>query len=1382
MSSNAPWSVKGIDPKAREIAKDLARRSGKTLGEWLNEVIIEGEGADGEPAKGAAPSAAGPSDDADRGPYREVMSDLSRQAARETAGARGAYRDFSAREDLERARPARDEGEARRGRPTASLYPDQGRRARFEDDYAGDDELSRVTRALDRLSTRIEAAENRSTVAISGIDQSVVGVLTRLDHVERENTSIAARFEGGIEELRLGQRRSDERLRALEDDDHTARQAEGMRSLEAALGKIAGQLYEGEQRTQASIGEIRQGVREELTQAEYRTRAATGELREEINDSEQRARAAFGVLREELTEREHRTHSSLESLHQVVTQTDQAAREQLGAVREDMSSLSARVERTEMRQQASPLLPPRPAPDPGVVVEQVVARVAQRLEQAESKTADALRSLQSSFAGLDQRLRAAEGAVDPAAHHQAESRFEMLASDLTHAVEQARFDMAEQLSASADNMARVVEQTRTELAGKLTASADDLGRVVDQVRAETADKLTATADGRRLEALEQSVRALTADAGGGRIEALEQSVRELTVHVETAERRSAEAIERMGQEVLRVTEAMTARLSGAAVGDSNIVERVSAVVDQRLARADATQAEALDRLGDEMGRISERLAERVDVSERRSADAIEEVGDRVAGVAERLNERFERTAESLTERMRQGDERAQRLHDEARERLEQRLGAAERGLTEKVEQRLTETQRGLVERVEQRVGDVQRGLVEKVDKVDQRVGDVQRGLVDTVQQRVGEVQRGLSSSFEQRFGETQRSLAEVASRVSQGQTQSQPQAQSQAQPVAESSGPDYAATVMAPPPSSFADDDLDLAPFGSVEPDSPPAATQPEAVDSLRRTPLEPDVFVEPPLALEATAPWPAAEIAPESGPELEAEPELEAAAEPEPEPEPAVEAPVIQAAADEAEADSLFGPVEDPAPLTTAPHVVPASAIAAPSLSTALDPFDDAFDAADEFVTKPADPVVKAAVDLPPPVAAKPAEPASQRTSTRDMLEQARAAAKRAMAEPAKGKAKPAPLPAVSTGGMRDLGPPPPMAGLKNSGLKGPGLGSLLSNLRKGKKDEREGSMRTFALVAGTSFAVGLTATGYFLMQRNDTGADTAERDGPNGRIASTDGALAETPMAASLTVDEPARPSAAAARGDAATALYAGAVRLIEGGDAGRGMADLRRAADQGHAPAQFYLAKLYENGEAGLPRDAAQARRWTERAAQGGDRKAMHNLALFYFSGDGGQKNMTTAAQWFRRAADQGLVDSQYNLGRLYEEGFGVTTNPAEAYKWYLIAGRAGDGEARTSAERIKRSMPPEAQAAAQRSALAFRSPATPAPARAASSMGASEIAAAQRALSRLGYYRGPSDGVSSPALARAISAWQREQGLAATGAVNGDTLARLAATAG
>ncbi|HVZ54233.1 MAG TPA: hypothetical protein VG986_19880, partial [Pseudolabrys sp.] len=41
MRFGVPWSVKGVRPEARETAREAARRSGMSLGEWLNAVIIE---------------------------------------------------------------------------------------------------------------------------------------------------------------------------------------------------------------------------------------------------------------------------------------------------------------------------------------------------------------------------------------------------------------------------------------------------------------------------------------------------------------------------------------------------------------------------------------------------------------------------------------------------------------------------------------------------------------------------------------------------------------------------------------------------------------------------------------------------------------------------------------------------------------------------------------------------------------------------------------------------------------------------------------------------------------------------------------------------------------------------------------------------------------------------------------------------------------------------------------------------------------------------------------------------------------------------------------------------------------------------------------------
>jgi localization factor PodJL len=239
----------------------------------------------------------------------------------------------------------------------------------------------------------------------------------------------------------------------------------------------------------------------------------------------------------------------------------------------------------------------------------------------------------------------------------------------------------------------------------------------------------------------------------------------------------------------------------------------------------------------------------------------------------------------------------------------------------------------------------------------------------------------------------------------------------------------------------------------------------------------------------------------------------------------------------------------------------------------------------------------------------------------------------------------------------------------------------------------------------------------------------------------------------------------------------VYAGAVTRLAANDA-HGLDDLRRIAGLGYAPAQFYLAKLYETGGYGVGKDPVLARTWTQRAAQGGDARAMHNLALDDYEGTCGPRSIPDAARWFARAAALGVADSQYNLGLLYEEGHGVPKNPAEAYKWYLIAARSGDADSRSNAERLKALLTPEARSAAERSAAAFR-PAQPsiAGSSVAATTAPSAVARAQKALAGLGYYQGPSDGTTSPALQMALSAYQRDQGLPVTGTPDTATVTKL-----
>jgi localization factor PodJL len=166
-----------------------------------------------------------------------------------------------------------------------------------------------------------------------------------------------------------------------------------------------------------------------------------------------------------------------------------------------------------------------------------------------------------------------------------------------------------------------------------------------------------------------------------------------------------------------------------------------------------------------------------------------------------------------------------------------------------------------------------------------------------------------------------------------------------------------------------------------------------------------------------------------------------------------------------------------------------------------------------------------------------------------------------------------------------------------------------------------------------------------------------------------------------------------------------YATLLKSLSSRD-GTGLAKLKRLAEQGYAPAQNDLGKLFETGDLGLTKDLPTARLWTERSARSGVVEAMHRMGLYHYYGKGGAENPILAAQWFRRGAERGMLDSQYNLAQLYETGVGVTPNSAEAYRWYLIAAQTGDQEALKKVATLKAQVPSGGRAEIERQARAFR----------------------------------------------------------------------------
>jgi localization factor PodJL len=372
---------------------------------------------------------------------------------------------------------------------------------------------------------------------------------------------------------------------------------------------------------------------------------------------------------------------------------------------------------------------------------------------------------------------------------------------------------------------------------------------------------------------------------------------------------------------------------------------------------------------------------------------------------------------------------------------------------------------------------------------------------------------------------------------------------------------------------------------------------------------------------------------------------------------------------------------------------------------------------------------------------------------STREVIEQARATARAAAA---------APRPKTLHAGDR-----------RPRAARG-----LFGALKPGRPTS---TWQTALMVAGGAAFLSVGAAGVVLMEGPGAARQAHEalpfEANPRAAVALTPETAAapvataiETPLAA-VPVRAAAAPPLAS---DAVATDYVKVAAAVEQKQPGA-LTRLKAIAEGGHAPAQMFLARLYETGQAGVVLNLGEARRWTARAADAGDPTAMHNLALYDFRGEGGAQDTPAAAAWFRKAAEHGVVDSQYNLGLLYQSGSGVPRDLAQAYKWFTIAANSGDGEARASATDLEAKLSAAQLALAEAQAKAF-APAGATSARQTLAYGPS-VVAAQKILGRLGYYKGRPDGANTRDLKLAVTAYQRDQGLAATGSLDPATVSRL-----
>ena len=121
-------------------------------------------------------------------------------------------------------------------------------------------------------------------------------------------------------------------------------------------------------------------------------------------------------------------------------------------------------------------------------------------------------------------------------------------------------------------------------------------------------------------------------------------------------------------------------------------------------------------------------------------------------------------------------------------------------------------------------------------------------------------------------------------------------------------------------------------------------------------------------------------------------------------------------------------------------------------------------------------------------------------------------------------------------------------------------------------------------------------------------------------------------------------------------------------------------QKAAEQGHAVAQYSLGLCYYKHGRGVKKDRTKSVYWYRKAAEQGYAEAQVSLGYCYDQGEGVEQDLSEAVYWYQKAADQGHATGQFNLGVCYANGRGVNKDLDLAAYWYTQSAEQGDEDAR------------------------------------------------------------------------------------------------------
>ena len=299
MRPGIPWSVKGIEPEAREAAKIAARRAGMTLGAWLNQAILD-HGTD-------EMSASGQSDSSWAGSSWESASTTPRIEKAPLSAEMPPLEDASVSESY-KTLLGRTEGG--------------------------------MADVLKSLASRLEDSETRAERAFRDVDSAVARIAERLERSQRRMDEVDGHASETLKTLQGTMGEVAERLNRVEQGSV---RGDTVRDLEKAVGGVVDHIEQADARTGRAIRHIEHAIEDLVGRLERLSVAGDEATRDALKSVER----SLGTLGARLDDVERKAGDAGQSAAQAQKAAAEIVATEVVTIKNQLGDVTERVQRTE---------------------------------------------------------------------------------------------------------------------------------------------------------------------------------------------------------------------------------------------------------------------------------------------------------------------------------------------------------------------------------------------------------------------------------------------------------------------------------------------------------------------------------------------------------------------------------------------------------------------------------------------------------------------------------------------------------------------------------------------------------------------------------------------------------------------------------------------------------------------------------------------------------------------------------------------------------------------------------------------------------------------------------------------------------------------------